>query len=601
MLGIAAQWLAWRLHLPSILLLLVGGIVAGPVTGHLDPDALFGPLLLPLISLSVAVILFEGGLSLNLRELREIGGVVRNLVTVGVLLTWVISGLAAYLLLGIDAPLSILLGAILVVTGPTVIGPLLRHIRPEARVGNTIKWEGILNDPIGAILAVLVFEAILAGGFTGRPDFAAAAKFFSSVGMSSLCGVAGAAVFVALLHFHWVPDFLQNPFSLMMVVVVFTVSNSFQAESGLLAVTVMGITMANQKIYPVRHIIEFKENLRVLIISSLFILLGARLRASDLDAIGPAAFVFLGILILVARPAAVTVSALGSKFKKNEKLFLMWMAPRGIVAAAVASVFAERLAEAGYTAAQQLIPFTFFVIIGTVAIYGLTAFTVARRLGVAEKSPQGVLIVGAHDWARELARALREQDLRVVVVDSNWTNVRAARMAGLPAHFGGIVSESVLDQVDLYGVGRLLALTSNDEANSLAAVHFGDLFGRKEVYQLAPVSGDASERKTLSPKHLSGRFLFAPGCTYDVLSRKFAEGYTVKVTQLTAKFDYKAFQARYGQDSIPLFLINAHDHLLVFAQDVSRKPRAGQTLISLVPPQPEKPEKAAEAVREAIP
>jgi hypothetical protein len=226
---------------------------------------------------------------------------------------------------------------------------------------------------------------------------------------------------------------------------------------------------------------------------------------------------------------------------------------------------------------------------------------VARRLGVAEKSPQGVLIVGAHDWARNLALALREQDLRVVVVDSNWTNVRAARMAGLPAHFGGIVSESVLDQVDLYGVGRLLALTSNDEANSLAAVHFGDLFGRKEVYQLAPVSGDASERKTLSPKYLSGRFLFAPGCTYEVLSRKFAEGYTVKVTQLTAKFDYKAFQARYGQDSIPLFLIDAHDNLLVFAQDVSRKPRAGQTLISLVPPQPEKPEKAAEAVREAIP
>jgi len=573
--------------------------VAGPVTGYLDPDALFGSLLSPVISLSVAVILFEGGLSLSIRELREIGGIVRNLVTLGVLITWIIAGGTAYLILGLDVPLALLFGAILVVTGPTVIVPLLRHIRPEERVGNAMKWEGILNDPIGAILAVLVFEAILAGSFTGRLDFAAVGKFLSSVGVGTLCGIIGAALFVLLLYFHWVPDFLQNAFSLMMVVATFTLSNSFKAESGLLAVTVMGIAMANQKRYPVQHIIEFKENLRVLIIAGLFIVLGARLKVSDLEAIGPATFLFFAILVFVARPLAVEASTVGSKLKKQEKLFLMWMAPRGIVAAAVASIFAARLVESGYAQAALLVPYTFFVIIGTVALYGLTAFPVARGLGVAEGSPQGVLIVGAHSWAREMAKALKAEGFRAVLVDSNWANVRETRMAGLPAYYGGIVSESVLDEIDLYGVGRLLALTPNDEANALAAVHFGDVFGRKEVYQLTPVRGESGDRKTLSPKHLSGRFLFTKECTYSHLSQKFGEGYSLKATSLTDKFDYAAFRSRYGAASTPLFVVDTAGNLQVFAQDTQRKPRSGQTLISLIPPQPE--EHTEKAVSEEAP
>jgi hypothetical protein len=267
----------------------------------------------------------------------------------------------------------------------------------------------------------------------------------------------------------------------------------------------------------------------------------------------------------------------------------MWMAPRGIVAAAVASVFAARLVEAGYTQARLLVPYTFFVIIGTVAIYGLTAFPAARWLGVAEQGPQGVLFVGAHRWARELALALKAEDFRAVLVDSSWANVKEARMAGLPAYYGGIVSESVLDEIDLYGVGRLLALTPNDEANALAAVHFGDVFGRKEVYQLTPVRGESGDRKTLSPKHLSGRFLFTPEGTYNYVAQRFAEGYTLKTTSLTGKFDYKALKSRDGDESIPLLVVDASGHLQLFVQDTQRTPRPGQTLISLIPPQPEAP------------
>ncbi len=520
------------------------GIVAGPVTNFLDPDLLFGDLLLPLVSIAVAIILFEGGLSLSIADLREIGGVVRNLVTVGVLVTWTLSTAAAYFILHLDFPLAVLLGSILVVTGPTVIAPLLRHVRPAGQVGEVLKWEGILGDPIGVLLAVLVYEAILEGGFRESAD-QTVIRFFSSVLLGCVVGVLGGGLMVLLLKFYWVPDFLQNAFSLMMVVSVYSVSNLLQEESGFLATTVMGIAIANQRFCPVKHIIEFKEDLRVLIISSLFILLAARLDVSDLAQMDMGGFWLLAILMFVARPAGVLLSSLGSQLNRKERLFLAWMAPREIVAAAVSSVFASRLAAAGYAQADRLVPLTFLVIIATVAIYGLTAFPLARHLKLAEPHPQGVLIAGAHGWARELALALQAEGFQVVLVDSNWQNISASRLAGLPSHFGGILSKHVLDEMSLYGIGRLLALTSNDEANSLAAVHFCDVFGRQEVYQLSPEDGEKG-RKLVALQHLNGRYLFGPAITYAFLSSRFAQGATIKKTSLTEKFDYEAFQARQG-------------------------------------------------------
>ncbi|MFQ5798761.1 MAG: cation:proton antiporter, partial [Bacteroidota bacterium] len=316
-LGIVAQWLAWRLRLPSILLLLILGFIAGPVTGILNPDALLGDLLVPLVSVSVAVILFEGGLSLRIAELRETGSVVRNLISVGALVTWVISAGAAALILGLDFALAVLLGAILVVTGPTVIVPLLRQVRPVARVGSILKWEGILIDPMGAMLAVLVFEAILSGGFQEASTLAVMGVL-KTVFIGGSVGALGAGVIILLLKRYWIPDYLHNAVSLMMVVSVFTASNFLQAESGLLAATLMGVVLANQKAVAVKHIIEFKENLRVLLISSLFILLAARLQVNDLNYIGASGLAFLGVLVLIARPAAVGLSALGSEMSWRE-------------------------------------------------------------------------------------------------------------------------------------------------------------------------------------------------------------------------------------------------------------------------------------------
>jgi NhaP-type Na+/H+ or K+/H+ antiporter len=357
-MGIAAQWLAWRLGLPSILLLLVFGLLVGPLSGFIQPDQMLGDALFPLVSLAVAVILYEGGLSLNLRELRGVGDVVLKLITVGLAITWLLGAGAAHFVLGLNIPLAVLLGAILVVTGPTVIKPLLRHVRPKDDLGSILKWEGILIDPIGAILAVLIFEAILAQSFTQTPLLVAQGVLLTVV-IGGLAGLAGAGMLILLLRRYWIPDHLQNSMSLMLVVVAYIGSDLLRPESGLLAVTVMGIALATQPWVSVRHIVEFKENLSVFLIAGLFIVLAARLDLGQISGLSWGIVVFLSILIVLARPMAVLASTVGSKLKGQDRVFLMFMAPRGIVAAAIASLFALRLAEIGYQDAERLIPITF--------------------------------------------------------------------------------------------------------------------------------------------------------------------------------------------------------------------------------------------------
>ncbi|HYQ92220.1 MAG TPA: cation:proton antiporter, partial [Candidatus Competibacteraceae bacterium] len=303
-LGISTQWLAWRLELPAILLLLLFGLLAGPVTGLLQPEALLGPLLPPVVSLAVAVILFEGGLSLTLAELGHLGPVVRRLLTVGSLFTWAGSTGAAYYLLGFSLPLAALLGAILVVTGPTVIGPLLRHVRPQDRLALILRWEGIVIDPLGAILAVLVFEAVLAGGLS-QATAKLATALLTTLAVGGLFGLLGAGLTVVLFKRYWIPDFLHSPMVLVLVIGCFTGANELRQESGLLAMTMMGIILANQGQVAIKHVSEFKENLSVLLVSSLFILLAARLQLSDLSQLDLASLGFLGVLILLLRPGAV--------------------------------------------------------------------------------------------------------------------------------------------------------------------------------------------------------------------------------------------------------------------------------------------------------
>ena len=584
-LGIGAQWLSWRLKLPAILFLLIVGFLAGPVVGIIEPDVLLGDLLFPIVSLSVAIILFEGGLSLDIAELREIGRAVRGLMTIGVLVTWVLSAAFARALLGLDLALALLFGAVLVVTGPTVIIPLLRHIRPNARIGSTVKWEGIVNDPIGAILGVLVFEVIVAGGVQAGLSAVLAGMLRAAIVGGGL-GIAAAGLVVLLLRRYWIPDYLQSPVALAIVVLVYSVSNATQSESGLLAVTVMGAALASQRFVSVRTIVEFKENLRVLLISGLFIVLAARLPLADPDYWSVGSLLFLAALVFVVRPLAVAAATWRSGLSWRERVFLAAIAPRGIVAAAVVSVFALELVESGHPAAARLVPLMFLAIVGTVALYGVFSPLGARWLRVATPNPQGVLIIGAAPWIREVASLLRDLSFKVVLADSNWANVAAARRAGLPARYANVLTEGALEEIeiDLDGVGRLLAMTPNDEVNALSTLHFADLFDRSQMFQLPPQSNDRERRQRGIPLHLRGRFLFAEAATHNHLSTRFEGGAVVKRNRLTDAYDFEAFRRQYGESAIPMFTVKDSGELVVITAAAPITPKPGQTLISLVDP-----------------
>jgi len=579
-LGIAAQWVAWRLKLPSILLLLLLGLGAGPVTGFIEPETLMGGMLRPFVSLAVAVILFEGGLSLKVSELRATGAAVHRLITIGAVVTWGASAAAAYYILGFELQMAALLGAILVVTGPTVVTPLLRHIRPSERVASVLRWEGILIDPLGAALAVLVYEAILAGRFQQVPEIAAEV-IFKTVVTGGFFGVSAAFILVLLLKKYWVPDFLENPVTLMLVVLSYTLSNIYQTESGLLAVTFMGATLANQKTVPVKHIMEFKENLTVLLISFLFIILAARIRPEDLGQVNSSSLAFLIVLIFVVRPLSVFVSMIGSELNWKEKAFVSLLAPRGIVAAAVSSVFAIEMLQAGIPGAEDLMPVTFLVIIGTVGFYGIGGSLFARAFGVSEPGALGFLILGGHGWAVQIGKTLTEAGFKVVVVDTNPAHAFSARMAGLKTYYGSGISEEALQNIELTGIGRLLALTPNSGVNSLACIHFSDVFDRSELYQLIPDAEEKKKEKEFVSRHLHGRYLFSDESSYANLTRRFAAGAVIKRVNLTKEFDFEAFMERYIT-ATPLFVLNEDGELTVFTAESAPSAGPGTTLISIV-------------------
>ncbi len=580
--GILAQWLAWRLHIPSILLLLVFGLLIGPIFGFINPDNLFGELLFPLVSLAVGIILFEGGLGLRFKDLPEIKRVVWSLISIGALITWAVSTAAAYFIIKLDFQLALVLGAILIVSGPTVILPLLRDVRPEGPVGSILRWEGILIDPVGAILALLVFDVILQTNLREATG-GAVISLFTIIAIGIALGWAGARGLAYLLKHYLIPDHLQNAVTLMAVIVVFALSNLLAPESGLLATTIMGMVLANQKVVAIKHIIEFKEDLGVLLTSSIFVLLAARLQLGDILGLGWPALAFLAVIILLARPFSVLFSTLGSPLTLSEKAFLAWMAPRGIVAASVASIFAIELAHVGYPHADMLVSLTFLVIIGTVLIYGLTAGPLARRLGLAQVDPQGMLMVGAHRGARMLAKVLQEAGFKIVLIDTNPRNCSLAESEDLHVHCGNVLYEEFIEEIDLGGVGRLLALTSNDEVNSLACLHMTDIFGRSNVYQLPPQSMAGLHSDGL-PTHLVGRLLFGTDLTFRKLNERFEQGWKLTIVFLAMPQDVHTLAEGPRDQVIPLFVIRNNAALKIITVDEPYSPQAGDRLIALVAP-----------------
>ncbi|MDJ0769786.1 MAG: cation:proton antiporter [Ilumatobacter sp.] len=522
--GMAAQWIAWRTQIPSIILLLLAGLVLGPVAGVVDPDEFLGGTLFPIVSLSVALILFEGGLDLPPRELRATGTVVRRLITLGAIITFFVGVWGAEQLFDISRGAAAVMAAVLVVTGPTVVGPLLRFVRPSGRTGPMLRAEGILIDPIGATAALVAFEAALTNEL-GE----ALIEVLGVIGLTLVAGFGigfvSAWVLDHAMRRFLIPDYLGNPMAVAAVVVAFVLSNWVQEEAGLLTVTVMGIWLARRDSAAVRQLLEFNESLRTLLISALFILLAARIETDQLQDVALPALAFLALLVFVARPLSVIVSTIRTSLTWRERLFLMVMAPRGIVAAAVSAIFALRLEEEGVRGAELIVPVVFLVIIGTILVYGFLAGPTARRLGLADQRANGVLIVGAHSAARGFAKALDDLGVRALLVDTDPYNVTRSVALGLPARRVSVLTEEATHELDLRGIGRILALTSNDEVNALASSRFARVFGRRETFQLAP---SEKRRRGALPEELLGRIIGIDGLEYGTIDERVRQGWRVR-------------------------------------------------------------------------
>jgi NhaP-type Na+/H+ or K+/H+ antiporter len=578
--GFLAQWLAWRVKLPAILFLLLAGILMGPVVGVLAPDKLLGPLLFPIVSLAVSVILFEGSLTLRFSELPDIGRAVRGLVTYGAVIAVFMLGVAAHYFAGLSWEVALLFGALTCVTGPTVIAPMLRTVRPNARIANTLRWEGIVIDPLGALFAVLVYEAIVS-----RQQGHTLGIFLAVIASGVVIGLLAAWTLAFLLRRQLIPEYLQNYGALVAVVLAFSLSNAITHESGLLTVTVMGIALGNMRGVHIDDILDFKENLTTLLVSSLFILLAARLSWPLPDGMLGAGIAIFIVAQLIVRPVTATIASIGSTLNWRERALIAWVAPRGIVAAAVSALFALKLDALGMEGAKALVPLVFILIIGTVVLQSATARPLARWLKVAEPDPTGVLIYGADQAARVIARALADAGFQVIVADEHWDSIKHARMEGLQTFFGYPASAYAERHLDLTGIGRLLAMSTNRERNALACVYYRQEFGRGKVYRLSNDNGEATGSRLQMGGDLSAPALFGDEMTHERFLERLAEGWRIKSTRLTSTFDWPHFIEQYGSPTVLLFGVEEKGALRVSSVKRELEPRAGWTVIALVPPQ----------------
>ena len=573
-LGIFAQWFAWRVKVPAILPLIVIGLLVGPLSTLFTPDGskLISPIfqvpedpdslgrglfpgesLFYFVSLAIGIILFEGGLTLQFREVRETQRSILRLISIGSFITFVGGGLAAHFIMGLGWSVSFLFAALIIVTGPTVIAPILQNIPLNRNVGTVLKWEGILIDPLGALAAVLVFEFISSTdhsiGFTGE----ALRTFVQIVIYGGTLGfLAGYALF-HIIKRELVPHYLLNVFILAYVLFVFVLSDQLAHESGLLAVVVMGLVLANKDVPRIKEILSFKESLSVLLISILFILLAANMNMSELRLLTEdwRPLALFGFVILVLRPLSVFVSTARGNLSMSEKLFISWVGPRGIVAAGIASLFGLKLAADGVPGAEYITPLVFMIVLGTVLINATTARLVARLLKVIQDTSSGVLILGANDFAITIGEYLKEQGREVFLVDSNDSNIRRARDKGLRGIVGNIYNSDLSDEYDLLDVGYMLALTGSNDVNEYAIRRYEDIFGERGAYRLITADEMKQPGSTEDADHI-----FSHSDDFINLSEAHREAATVHERDLYSQQELNDLlrAAQEEKYSVPLFV-----------------------------------------------
>ena len=590
-LGIFAQWIAWKFKIPAILPLILIGLLVGPIAAEflsedgskwIEPiwngkKGLFpGVGLYYFVSLAISIILFEGGLTLRKSEISNVGPVITKLITLGSAVTFVGAGLVAHYLLGLSWEISLLFSALIIVTGPTVISPILRNIPLKKDVAAVLKWEGILIDPIGALVAVLVYEFISVGGGSGFTK-TALLEFGKILLFGTTFGFTFAHALIFIINKKLVPHYLLNVVSLSSVLLVFVLSDLFAHESGLLAVVVMGMVIANSKIRSFDELLYFKESLSVLLISILFILLAANMNINELLLVfNWNAAILFALVVFVIRPIAVFMSTQNSSLKLNEKLFISWVGPRGIVAAGIASLFGTKLMQQGVEGAEYITPLVFMIVLGTVLLNATTARLFAKLVGVFLKNSDAIVIVGASKAARVIANYLMKNNRRVVLLDQNKDYINKAKENGIEAFNTDIYNDSLDDKAELNDVGYLIAMTGSDTVNEYAINQFSSVYGEKGAFRLA----SSTEIKNKDNQKSKG--LFTQKDDYINLNesaRDFPEIHEVKITSIE-DYETKLKQINDELKSIPLF-VKSGDSIEIISANKSDEIKTNDVIVYL--------------------
>lgn len=578
-LGVGAQWLAWRLRLPGIVLMLAVGLLVGPVLGIFDPHRDIGPLVAPMISIAVAIILFEGGLTLNFRSLSGGGRGVLRLMVVGAPVGWLFSALALHWIAGLSWPSATVFGGLMIVTGPTVIAPLLRHARLKRRPAALLQWEAIVNDPVGALAAVLALEVVLVLQ-TSATRFDAARDLGVGIAASTIVGLAAAMGIAWAFSRAKVPEYMKVPVLFVVLLVVFAIADFELHESGLLAVTIMGIWIANAGLANFTEMRRFKEHATVLLVSGVFIIMAAGMSLETLARLNWRSALFIVAVILVVRPATVLLALAFSDVPRAERLLVALTGPRGVVMVAVAGLFGDRLVAQGIEDAALIAPLSFVLVAATVVVHGFGLGALARALGLVATNTPGVLIVGGSPWSVALAEALQKLELPVLVTDPNHAHLRGARGAGLVTYFGDVLSEAAEYSLDFVTYGQVIAATDNDAYNTLVCTDFGHRYGREYVFQPARVQRETSRHEL--PATLGGRILHGALSFYE-LNQRIGAGWKYRVTNITEEFTLGDWRAK-NPDAVPLATADGKGALHVFAQNGEITVQRGSRMVALYPP-----------------
>ncbi|WP_233201372.1 sodium:proton antiporter [Sporosarcina sp. P13] len=576
LIGVGSQWVAWRTRMPAIVVMAIAGLLVGPIFGLINPQQSMGDLFGPIITFAVAIILFEGSLNLDFKEIKGFGRPVARIVTIGAFIAWIAGSLAAHYIAGLSWEVAFIIGGLFIVTGPTVILPLLRQARLKPRPAAILKWEGIVVDPFGALLAVFAFEVI---------------KFINDeVTVKTMTLFVGASLFSVLLGWGAsrilgnafekgkIPEYLKAPILFGVVLFVFVLSDEIMHETGLLAVTAMGMTMANMRLTTLQDIRHFKENISVLLISGIFVMLTASLdRHILIEILNPKIIMYVLAMLFIVRPLSIWISTIGTDLTVKEKTLIGWIAPRGIVALTVSGYFATILLETGYKDAELLTALTFALVFSTVVVHGFSIGWLAKKLNLTTPEESGVVLIGSSRFVAEFAKSITEAGHKVLIIDDSWGGLSNARKLGIPSYMGDILSEHTGYHLDLTPYRYIVAMTKMDTYNSHVCADFTPDLGRDLLFQTSPHKRGKDHQINLT----TGQILFTPNLSINELEERINSGYVFRKTLLTKQYSYTQYLRERDDQSVLLYILRENGDMEFYTAEKELQAQTGDTIVAL--------------------